>query len=115
VRAALDGFDFRAATAAVWQIVDAANQYIELSAPWLLAKAEHADATAAAGLDAVLAAVIGACRVLAVELAPFIPDTAARIAAQCAPSPLPPAEPVFARVAQDAPPATGVTRYGCAV
>jgi methionyl-tRNA synthetase len=99
VRAALDGFDFRAATAALWQIVDAANQYIERSAPWLLAKAEHADATAAARLDAVLAAVIGACRVLAVELAPFIPGTAAKIAAQCAPSPLPPTEPVFARVA----------------
>jgi methionyl-tRNA synthetase len=99
VRAALDRYDFRAATAAVWQIVDRANQYIELSAPWHLAKAEHADASAAARLDAVLAAVIGACRVLAAELAPFIPDTAARVAAQCGPSPLPPAEPVFARVA----------------
>jgi methionyl-tRNA synthetase len=99
VRAALDGYDFRAATAAVWQIVDAANRYIELSAPWRLAKAEPADATAAARLDAVLAATVGACRVLAAELAPFVPDTAARITAQCGTSPLPPAEPVFARVA----------------
>jgi methionyl-tRNA synthetase len=99
VRAALGGYDFRAATAAVWAIVDAANRYIEQARPWRLAAAESGgEPGAAARLDAVLATVIGACRCLAAELAPFIPATAARIEAQCGPGVLPDAEPVFARV-----------------
>ena len=39
--AALDGFDFRAATAAVWDIVGEANRYIERVRPWELARAER--------------------------------------------------------------------------
>jgi methionyl-tRNA synthetase len=100
VRAALERYDFRGATGAVWQIVDAANRYIERAAPWQLAKAANAgDATAAARLDAVLATAIGACRCLADQLAPFVPGTAARVAAQCGPATLPATDPVFARVA----------------
>ncbi|HEY2576982.1 MAG TPA: methionine--tRNA ligase [Streptosporangiaceae bacterium] len=99
VRAALDGYDFRAATAAVWDIVDAANRYIEQARPWRLAKAGgDGEPGAAARLDAVLAAAIGACRCLAVLLAPFIPATAARVEAQCGPGVLRGAEPIFARV-----------------
>jgi methionyl-tRNA synthetase len=111
VREALDRYDFRAATAAIWQIVDAANRYIEQAAPWRLARAEtrrddrtgEVAAEAAARLDAVLATAIGACRCLAVQLAPFVPGVAARVASQCWPAPggpaeLPAAEPVFARV-----------------
>ena len=94
---ALDGYDFRAATAAVWQIVDAANRYIERAAPWRLDRA-------GTRLDAVLATAIGACRCLAAQLAPFVPGTAAKVAAQCwpvldGPAGLPAAEPVFARLA----------------
>ena len=117
VREALNGYDFRTATAAVWQIVDAANRYIEQAAPWRLARAEarcdgeddEAAAAAAARLDTVLATAIGACRCLAVQLAPFVPAAAARVAAQCwpalggpapgGPAELPAAEPVFARIA----------------
>jgi methionyl-tRNA synthetase len=105
VRAALDGHDFRAATAAVWRIVDEANRYIELTQPWQLAKAERPGARlpeAPAGpsrLDAVLAHAVAACRCLAVQLEPFVPGAAARVAAQCGPDQLPPATPVFARVA----------------
>jgi methionyl-tRNA synthetase len=98
VRAALDGPDFRAATAAVWRIVDEANRYIELTRPWQLAKAEGAGA-GTARLDTVLAHAVGACRCLAVQLEPFVPGAAARVAAQCGPDRLPPATPVFARVA----------------
>jgi methionyl-tRNA synthetase len=118
VGAALDGHDFRAATAAVWRIVDEANRYIELTQPWQLAKAERpgtgsADAGPAhagqarpaetpagpARLDAVLAHAVAACRCLAVQLEPFVPGAAARVAAQCGPDRLPAATPVFARVA----------------
>jgi methionyl-tRNA synthetase len=189
IRAALDGFDFRAATAAAWDIVDEANRYLEQSSPWRLAQAERAAAgrggqcgaasragiagvdvsdvtdvtdvasggeatgwhgaagrggaasqgdaagrgsatdwhgaagrggaasqgdaagrgsatgwdDAAGRLDAVLAVTVHACRCLAVQLAPFLPVTAERVAAQCgapgAPGPLPDPEPVFPRIA----------------
>ena len=115
IRAALEGYDFRAATAAAWDIVDAANRYIEQASPWQLAKAERAEAErpgaerpdaervdAAARLDAVLAGTIRACRCLAVQLAPFVPATAARVAAQCEPAGpagrLPDPDPVFPRI-----------------
>jgi methionyl-tRNA synthetase len=101
IAAALDGFDFRGAASAAWDIVDQANRYIEHAAPWYLARAQRDD-PAAARLDAVLDVLIRACRCLATQLAPFIPDTAARVAAQCTPPgpgrPLPDPEAVFPRI-----------------
>ena len=41
VPAALDGFDFRAATGAIWDIVGTANRYIERVRPWELARTER--------------------------------------------------------------------------
>ena len=101
VGAALAAFDFRAATAAVWDIVEAANRYVERAEPWHLARAERAgDASAGHRLDAVLAALIGACRVLAGQLEPFLPGLAAQIAAACADSAgrLPGPRPLFPRL-----------------
>ena len=67
-----------------------------------LAGAERADPAAAAELDAALALLVRACRCLADELAPFIPATAARVAARCTPAGpsagLPGPEPVFPRI-----------------
>jgi methionyl-tRNA synthetase len=84
VREALDGFDFRAAIAACWQIVELANRYAEITEPWHLARAARAGDTAAADqLDGVLATLLHACRALAGELSPFVPDLAGRIAAAC--------------------------------
>ncbi len=101
IDAALDAFDFRRAAAAVWAIVEEANRAIEATRPWETARAERAgDPTAAALLDAVLAALLRGCVLLAEQLAPFLPDAAARIAAQCAPvdGVLPAAEPLFPRI-----------------
>jgi len=85
VTAALAGYDFRAATNAIWDVVDLANRYVEQAEPWRLAAAERAgDVTAGPRLDAALGVLIVACRALAVQLAPFIPDLAARVAAACA-------------------------------
>ncbi len=85
VDTALAQFDFRRATAAIWAIVDEANRHINHIRPWELAKAER-DGDTAAGrqLDAVLATLVGVCRTLAEQLAPFLPDAAARITRQCA-------------------------------
>ena len=54
IDAALDGYDFRAAAAAAWEIVNAANRYLKQASPWQLARSERDDAGAAAKLDAVL-------------------------------------------------------------
>jgi methionyl-tRNA synthetase len=98
---ALGAYDFRRAIAAIWCIVEEANRYVEHIRPWHLAKAERdGDAQAAATLDAALGVLIHACRTLAEQLAPFLPDTSARIIAQCTPSAgrLPTAEPLFPKL-----------------
>jgi methionyl-tRNA synthetase len=87
VETALGAFDFRGATAAAWTIVQEANRYVEHIRPWRQAKAEEdGDSKASANLDAILSILIQACVILADQLAPFLPDAAARIAAQCTPS-----------------------------
>jgi len=83
VEAAFDAFDFRQAIAAVWELVTAANKYIDDTKPWALAKAAKAgDETASERLDVVLADLIETIRLLAVHLSPFIPDGAGKIANQ---------------------------------
>jgi len=82
VRAALARFDFRAAAAAVFDIVDQANRYVEATEPWHLGRAERAgDVSAGWRLDQVLGALVAACQALAGEIWPFLPDLAARVAA----------------------------------
>jgi methionyl-tRNA synthetase len=101
IAAALSAFDFRAATAAIWDVVGEANRYVEWAEPWLLARAER-DGDPAAGrlLDESLALLVGACSELAIRLAPFLPDLAERIRAAVDDSAgqLPAAEPVFPRL-----------------
>ncbi len=83
VDTAMDRFDFRSATAAIWEIVDEANRYVVENAPWHLAKAEkHNDPDATTRLDEVLATLVHAGRVVADELTPFLPEAAQRVAAQ---------------------------------
>ncbi len=77
----------RAATAAVWTIVEEANRYIEHIRPWHLARAERdGDPRATAALDSALDLLVQSCRAVAEHLRPFPPRTAARITAQCTPS-----------------------------
>jgi methionyl-tRNA synthetase len=78
---ALEDFDFRRATEAVWQIADRANRYVNHTRPWDLAKAGDP-----AELDAVLSALLLACQAIGTHLAPFLPEAAARISRQCAAS-----------------------------
>ena len=101
VAAALAAFDFRAATAALWAVVEEANRYVERAEPWRLARAER-DGDPASGerLDESLALLIGTCSQLGRDLAPFLPGLAARIEAACDDSAgqLPPVRPVFPRL-----------------
>jgi methionyl-tRNA synthetase len=101
VATALAVGDFRDAAAAVWNVVEEANRYVERAEPWRLARAEQdGDASAGALLDESLALLIHACSVLGRELAPFLPDLAGRIRAACGcpDGRLPAPEPVFPRL-----------------
>ncbi|TDD66441.1 methionine--tRNA ligase [Jiangella aurantiaca] len=73
---ALDGFDLRAATAALVAVVDLANRTIEADRPW------ERDRRRRPGAAVVLAGLVHACRVVAAELEPFLPGGAARLRAQ---------------------------------
>jgi methionyl-tRNA synthetase len=103
VAAALAAFDFRAATTAIWDVVEEANRYVELSEPWHLARAEkNGDSAAGKLLDRCLALLTRACAEIGRELAPFLPDLAGRVLAACDPTAnrLPPLQPVFPRITQ---------------
>jgi methionyl-tRNA synthetase len=81
---ALAAFDFVRAAGAVWRIVEEARGFALGARAWDLARAERGgDAEAGRRLDAVLAVLLSACRVLARELTPFVPTLATRIAQQC--------------------------------
>jgi methionyl-tRNA synthetase len=63
---------------AIWSIVNRANQFVDQTAPFKLAK----DPTQAARLDAVLYNLVECCRILALLLWPFIPLSAETLFAQ---------------------------------
>ncbi|HEX5398323.1 MAG TPA: methionine--tRNA ligase, partial [Verrucomicrobiae bacterium] len=62
----------------IWGLVNRANQYVDQTAPFKLAK----DPAQARRLDEVLYNLTETCRVLAVLLWPFLPGTATKIYAQ---------------------------------
>jgi methionyl-tRNA synthetase len=97
---ALDDFDFRRATEAVWRIADQANRYVNRARPWDLAAAGGTEE-----LAAVLSALLRACRAVGVHLGPFLPGAAARITAQCTADRdgrLPPPAPLLPRISSPA-------------
>jgi methionyl-tRNA synthetase len=96
---ALDAFDIRRAAIALTELVDEANRYVEAERPWELARAERAGASnASARLDSALALLVDACRALAAELRPFLPEAAARLAHQFDGDALPPPARLFPRL-----------------
>lgn len=70
--------ELQGALASIWSIINRANQYVDQTAPFKLAK----DPTQAQRLDEVLYNLVETCRILAVLLWPFIPQTATKIYAQ---------------------------------
>lgn len=70
--------ELQAALVSVWSLVDRANQYVDHTAPFKIAK----DASRATRLDQVLYTLAETCRVLAVLVWPFLPATAEKIYAQ---------------------------------
>lgn len=75
---ALEAWDIGGALNTTWNLVRRANQYIEQSEPWKLARqAEQQER-----LDTVLYSAAEVLRLIAVLLAPYIPTTSNGILAQ---------------------------------
>jgi len=74
-RRLLEQNQLQAALVAIWSLVTRANQYVEQTAPFKLAK----DPAKAAQLDEALYNLAEVCRILAVLLWPFLPGTASRM------------------------------------
>ena len=72
---ALGDVDFTAAAAAVQKLAGRVNLYVEESAPWNLAKSEET----ADQLAAVIYNALEAIRIIALYLAPFMPNTSAEV------------------------------------
>ena len=77
-RALLEQSQLQAALLSIWSLVTRANQYVDQTKPFSLAK----DPTQAQRLDEVLYNLAETCRVIAVLLWSFIPQTTMRIYAQ---------------------------------
>jgi methionyl-tRNA synthetase len=77
-RSLLEQNQLQRALQTIWSLVTRANQYVEQTAPFKLAK----DPAQAQRLDDVLYNLAETCRILAVLLWPFLPGTAAKIYAQ---------------------------------
>jgi len=75
----------QAALQSIWGLVNRANQYVDQTAPFKLAK----DPAQARRLDEVLYNLAEACRILAVLLRPFLPGTAQKIYTQLGLGPAP--------------------------
>ncbi len=74
----LRAYELQGALQSIWSLVNRANQYVDQTAPFKLAK----DPAQAARLDEVLYNLAETSRVLAVLLLPFLPATSAKIFAQ---------------------------------
>ena len=77
-RALLENNELQAALQSIWSLITRANQYVDQTAPFKLAK----DPAQAQRLDEVLYNLVETCRILAVLLWPFLPGTAGKIYTQ---------------------------------
>jgi methionyl-tRNA synthetase len=77
-RSLLEQNELQRALQCIWSLVTRANQYVDHTAPFKLAK----DPSKAQRLDEVLYNLAEVCRLLAVLLWPFLPGTAVKIYAQ---------------------------------
>lgn len=112
-RSLMFNYEPQAALTAIWEIVTAANTYVEQSAPWTLSKAEkNGDEAAGKQLDTVLHTLAATLSHLAWLLQPYIPTSVEKIAEQLG-APGPGAEivagqqvtkpqPIFPRIEEEA-------------
>ena len=84
VRLGLDHWEIGNALSNIWNVVRRANQFIEQSEPWKLAREEGAEGR----LDTVLYTATEVVRLLGVYLAPFLPEASTRLLEQLGVGPI---------------------------
>ena len=75
VQRAMEEFAFHRALAAIWELIGAANRYVDSTQPWALAK----DPGRTGELNRVLVTLADTLRFLGIVLDPFLPDAALKI------------------------------------
>jgi len=75
VAARLDVYDLTGALERIWEVVRTLNRHVEASAPWKLAE----DDSRRAELEQTLYDLVDGLHVVAIALAPYLPDTSPRI------------------------------------
>jgi methionyl-tRNA synthetase len=76
----IDSYLLHEALASLWELVGAANRFVDSEQPWALAKqAKAGDDQAATRLRSVLGDLLEACRLIGLAAAPFMPTAAPRI------------------------------------
>ena len=73
----MEATNFQEALKAAWQVIAAANKYLDSSAPWALAKEKKLER-----LDTVLYYAAASARLAAVLVSPVMPETAEKMARQ---------------------------------
>lgn len=96
VDAALERLDFIAALAAIWELIGSANKYIEDAKPWNLKKENKTRE-----LENFIAILIEVLRIIAKEIAPFMPQTAKKIDAQIKKDRIEKGAPLFPRIIEE--------------
>ena len=97
VAQALARFDLRGACAELTRAVGEVNRYLEQHRPWELGRCSEAEVRERLG--SVVGTALTSCRVIATELACFVPDGAARLTAELDAVAVRPPRPVFERLA----------------
>jgi methionyl-tRNA synthetase len=82
VEAAIERLAPDEALDAIWELVQSANRYVVEAQPWVLARRRTEDTQAETQLATALATLLEALRLATQACAPFLPETAERIAEQ---------------------------------
>ncbi len=96
VNECLEKLDFTGALSAIWELIGVANKYVEETKPWNLKKEGKVKE-----LENFIALLIAVIRVVASEIAPFMPHTASKINAQIKDDQVEKGEPLFPRIVKE--------------
>jgi len=93
---ALDKLDFIAALQSIWEVIGDANRFVEETKPWNLKKEGKTEE-----LEDFLSVMFRVLRQTAAELAPFMPQTSARILSQLKDDRVAKGDPLFPRIIEE--------------
>jgi methionyl-tRNA synthetase len=93
---ALDKLDFIAALQSIWEVIGDANKFVEETKPWQLKKEGRGEE-----LEDFLSVMFLVLRQAAVALAPFMPQTSAKILSQLKGDRVAKGDPLFPRIVEE--------------